>query len=488
MSGEILRSLPLVGTRFYLPPAMADDLTAQSPEWFRDRLLRRWEREVPVRRDLIAIYDGTHPYPVPMRKYRDAYLRLLEVSRSPWARMIVDTYVDRLRLIGFSTNGEINDVLWQSIRSSYIETLQIPIHREALIVGTSYASVDLYGPERDATVAYESCLEVVHETAPGDPYNVIAALKLWHDSVSGVHRCILSLPEANYRWIAPGTTNEDIALSTQLTPVQRSWSPDPDGSAVANPLGKVAVVPFVVRRDADGYGRSDLSSFVPMLNRIELSVANLLLAMELGAFRQRWATGLEVPTDEDGNYVEPYKIALDRLWVSEDPETNFGSFPETDLRPIEQAIDQAIAQLSAVSRVPSYYFQTSWANPPSAQMLEIAESGLVTAVKERQNSLGESWEAVVALMGASPDTVAWWADPRVRSEAQLHDAAIKLSQLVPMPQVWQFLGYTPTDIKRMEREQMTQQFDRLLTTPLPQATGLQAAGTPGGNGTGVPGA
>jgi hypothetical protein len=458
--------------------------TSGSPEWFRDRLLRRWEREVPVRRALIDIYDGTHPYPVPLRKYRDAYLRLLEVSRSPWARMIVDTYVDRLRLVGFTTDGEINDVLWQSIRGSHIETLQVPIHREALTVGTSYASVDLYG-DREATVAYESCLEVVHETAPGDPYNVIAALKLWHDSVAGQWRCILSLPEANYRWAAPGTTDEEVAINVNHTPMAgRAW--DFEGG-VANPLGEVAVVPFVIRRDGDGYGRSDLDSFTPMLNRIELSTANLLLAMELGAFRQRWATGLEVPRDEDGNAVEPYRIALDRLWVSEDPETTFGSFPETDLRPIEQAIDQAIAQLSAVSRVPSYYFQTSWANPPSAQMLEIAESGLVTAVRERQNSLGESWEKVAWLMGAKADSIAWWADPRVRSEAQLHDAAVKLAGLVPMTEVWKFLGYDPAEIKHMERQKMTEQFDRLLTTPLPAAQGLQPTAAPG-NGTGVPGA
>lgn len=459
--------------------------TNGSPEWFRDRLLKRWEREVPRRRALIQIYDGLQPYPVPLRKYRDAYMRLLEVSRSPWARMIVDTYVDRLKIVGFTTGGETNEVLWQSIRASHIETLQIPVHREAMICGTSYASVDLYGGERSTVIAYESALEVVHETAPGDPYTVIAALKMWHDSVAGEWRCILARPEANYHWRAPGTTDEEVAnIANASNMATRAWQPD---GAVANPFGQVAVVPFVIRRDSNGYGRSDLSSYLPMLNRIELTVANLLLAMELGAFRQRWATGLEVPRDEDGNAVEPYKIALDRLWVSEDPETTFGSFPETDLRPIEQALDQSIAQLSAVSRVPSYYFQTSWANPPSAQMLEIAESGLVTAVQERQESLGESWEVVASLIGAAEDTSVWWADPRVRSEAQLHDAAIKLSGLVPMPYVWKFLGYDPTDIEKMKRDRMTEQFDRLLTTPLPQATGL--APTPAAtNGQAQPGA
>ena len=447
-----------------------------SPEWYRDRLLKRFEREIPLRRDLIAIYDGLQPFPVPMRKYRDAYIRLLEVSRSPWARMIVDTYVDRLRLVGFASDGTFDDLLWQSVRGSHIETLQVPIHREAVTVGTSYASVDLYGEERDATIAYETCLECVHETAPGDPYTVIAALKLWHDSVIGMHRCILSLPDANYRWVAPGTTNEDIAITQHAeTLVNRAWKPDPEFPVSNNPFGRVAVVPFVVRRDAEGYGRSDLSSFLPLLNRIELSVANLMLAMELGAFRQRWATGLEVPRDDEGNPVEPYKIALDRLWVSEDPETTFGSFPETDLRPIEQAIDQAIAQLSAISRVPSYYFQTSWANPPSAQMLEIAESGLVTAIKERQMSLGESWEEVAGLVGAKPDITAWWADPRVRSEAQLLDAASKLATIVPIEKVWQFLDYTPTEIAEMQKQRVADQFQRLLTTPLPQANGLAPA-------------
>ena len=92
-------------------------------------------------------------------------------------------------------------------------------------------------------------------------------------------------------------------------------------------------------------------------------------------------------------------MALDRLWISEDPDTKFGAFPATDITPYLKAISDAIGQLSAVSRIPPTYFvQTDLANPPSAASLEASETGLINKIGERQVGYGDSWESVARLV------------------------------------------------------------------------------------------
>ena len=91
-------------------------------------------------------------------------------------------------------------------------------------------------------------------------------------------------------------------------------------------------------------------------------------------------------------------MALDRLWVSEHPETKFGSFEATEISGYLKAVSDAVGQLSAVSRIPvTYFVQSELANPPSAASLEASETGLINKVRERQETLGESWEMLVNL-------------------------------------------------------------------------------------------
>ena len=76
----------------------------------------------------------------------------------------------------------------------------------------------------------------------------------------------------------------------------------------ANPLGAVPFVPFENRPTAATPGESELRELVPIMQRIqELELAKLVAA-HTAVFRQKWATGLEVPRDpETGKPVEPFK-------------------------------------------------------------------------------------------------------------------------------------------------------------------------------------
>jgi hypothetical protein len=448
-------------------------------EWWRDRLLKKFSTDLSERVVNAAYYDSINPSPETLERYNSAYRRLLAMSKTPWARLVIDIVAERLTVNGFRI-GESQDTdeeVWQTFRRNRMEALQRSVHREALALGTSYVSV-WPDPKLKARIAFESGMAVTHETEAGDPHKTAAAIKVWHDSINARVRCNVYLPNGIFKyqskdevtdeqWIAP--TSSSFAMA------HTQWN---EGEVIPNPSGVVTMIPFVVRPTWQGYGASDLEDLRPIITRIESLTANTLLAVELGAFRVRWATGLEIPTNEDGDAVEPFKVALDRLWVSGDPDTRFGSFDATDIRPYLSAVSDAVAQLSSVSRIPTLYFnQSELSNPPSAASLEATETGLIKKIVERQDRFAESWEQVTMLATGDKESLVSvsWDDPRTRSEAQMMDAAIKLNTMgVPFQGVLEYLGHTPDEVKRLKAMRSSDTFDRLLQTPLPTATRIEA--------------
>ena len=452
---------------------------ALSHEQWLKRLLSKFQVDVAERQHWNALYDSRQARPMPMPNYRDAYKRILSMSRTPWARLVVDLTEERIQVQGFSVGGaeDSNDLIWSLFKRSHMEALQAQAHREALATGTSYVSV---WPDANdmPKMAYESSLSVTHETTPGDPHTVAAAIKLWFDSIAGRIRCNLYLPNEVVKFVSQGEVTQQTYSSAMVSLPNAQFSLM---ETVRHDYSIVPIIPFLTRPDWRGYGRSDLTDIEETISRIEYLTANTLLAVELGALRQKWATGLEIPTDPDsGQAVEPFKVALDRLWVSEDPDTKFGSFSETDIRPYLSAISDAVGQLSAVSRVPATYMvQNELSNPPSAASLEASETGLINKVRDRQARYAESWENVarVALQIAGgtdlPDDLTnlsvQWADPRTRSDSQVLDAATKMHSIeVPWSAIMEFIGYTPDQIREMEQQRAADTFQRLLSGAIPQ--------------------
>jgi hypothetical protein len=145
--------------------------------------------------------------------------------------------------------------------------------------------------------------------------------------------------------------------------------------------------------------------------------------------------------------------------VSEDPETKFGDFAATDLRPIIEAVDQDIKHLAAATRTPAHYLLAGISNPPSAEALLAAQDGLMAKVHQRQLDFGEAWEHVIRLAGraAGNDTVAGddelqvvWRNTEVRSPGAVADALLKLRQVgIPLQVLLEQQGNSPQTIERI---------------------------------------
>jgi SPP1 Gp6-like portal protein len=427
----------------------------------RDRLLAK----LTLQRDHAALlwgwYHGEQDYPVVPGRYRDAYQLLIGMARTPWARLVVDTIAERLHVMGFRSIAQGQDQeAWQLFQASAMNADERLVYTEALVTGEGYLSVS-----GDGSIAAESAFEVTHEPVPGNRRQVAAAIKVYPlDSTWRVWGCELYRPDATYRWSAelPPLSNVELMFPLDLPDRDRErldWQPA-EPFVSGNPLGVVPIVPFENRATILGGGVSELEDCIPLLRRIDKLNLDMMLAGDVAAFRQKWATGLEIPKDPTtGKPVEPFRAAVDRLWVSENPDTKFGTFEASDLGQYLKAIDAQIAALAAISRVPAHYLlQSNLANPPSAESLVAAESGLVAKVRERQRRFGEAWERALALAlsatGIDPATMeVVWQDAEMRNPAQVADAAVKLQTIgVPQRALFEYIGATPQQINEWTLE------------------------------------
>jgi hypothetical protein len=455
----------------------AEELLLRGLEEQRDRLLRKLAVQ---RRHALVLWDWYHghqPYPDVPRKYSKDYELLLELARTPWARLVVDTIAERLHVQGFNAEAGVAtaDSAWEAFNASTLNADEWLVYTEALITGVGYVSVST-----DGVAAVESTFEVTHEPEPGNRRSVAAALKLYPEDWAGVTWTVeLYRPEGTFRWstVLPephrnGTNRFPVDLATEEWE-SIEWVEAEEWSE-PNPLGAVPVVPFENRATVLGGGVSELEDCIPILRRIDKLTLDKMLTSDVAAFKQKWATGLNVPKDpETGKPVEPYQSAVDRLWVNTNPDGKFGTFEASDLRQYIEAIDAEIAALAAISRVPSHYLlQQNLANPPSAESLVASESGLVAKVEQRQRRFGESWEQVIDLclrLGADSEPgelEVVWADAEMRNPAQVADAAVKLQTIgVPQRALWEYIGASPQQLAAWTIEAAAEELARAAAAP-----------------------
>lgn len=420
-------------------------------------------------RMLERYYQGVPPMTWSTQKADATYRRLLAQARSNFALLIIDSVNDRLKVEGFRLDeAAADDFVWTNVwQANNLDIFAPMTHQQALVTGLSYASV---WPDEKVTarVRGESCFEVFHEVDPADPLTVLRAVKIWPDVLRKTWFCRLFEQDKVTFMSAPMNFNPLPAEVPGLDQAPSLWEVDEE---VDNPFdGIVPIVPFLNRPQLDGTGVSEIGDMLDVLDRINTLTADMLLVAELAAFRIRWATGLDIPVDANGNRVEPFNVALDRLWVSESPETTFGSFDPTPLEGYGAAVDQAIQQAAAISRTPPFLLLGKITNL-SAEALQGTTQGLVEKVKHRMLTFGQSWETVVklALMAWNDprqnlvDVETIWADPSSVSESAKVDALTKMVSIgLPVRAAWERWGASPQEIARWEQQKADELWDKML--------------------------
>ncbi len=376
----------------------------------------------------------------------------LKVLAVNFPRLAVTALSERLNLTGFRIDGPDADPdaeLWKVWRRNGMEDGSGQAHVDALVYGRSFVIVwaDKVG---NPVITVESPRQVAVVRDPASR-QVTAALKRWVGDGKG--HAVLYAPDTITRYVSDANIVDPVAMPAT------SWQ---TVETIRNPLGVVPVVPVVNRgRLLDVDGVSEMADVLDLADALNKLVVDMMVTSEFYARPRRWATGLEIVEDADGNPVKPFSAALDDVWQSEAPETKFGQFDPARLDGYADAAALITQQIGALSGLPPHYLGLHGDQPASADAIRSAEASLVARAYSLHRTFGQAWSDVARLVlavrdGSDPlalDVETVWASPETRTPAQAADAAAKLAGIgVPLSVVLSdTLGMSPAQVDRVRQ-------------------------------------
>lgn len=456
---------------------MPPNLPVGSPLWWLARLHARLEALRSPLKTLDSYYEGDHPLRFASPKYSAAFNDLLKNLSDNWCGVVVDAVEERINVQGFRIHQEGasdaaqdspgDQVAWGIWQRNNMDAGSQMAHLGALIKGYSNALV-WADDDGKALITPEDASQTYVEMVPGSRRKRAAAVKEWVDDWTGELMCTLYLPDYLYKYRAPINRSARTEYGSSDPPTNPNWEPrivQGEPWPLPNPFDVVPMVPIENRPRLLDRCDSEIRSVIPLQDACNKLLADMLVASEFQAFRQRWATGIEIPTDPETNQpIEPFKAAVDRLWISESNDTQFGEFQQADLRVFVNAIETVVQHIATQTRTPPHYFYLS-GQFPSGESIKSAETGLVSKSRRKMVPWGDSWEEVLRLAFMIEDdprqnaesTETIWQDPESRSEAEHTDAMVKLRALnVPDEALWERWGFSPTEISRFKEQREEQ--------------------------------
>lgn len=432
-----------------------------------DRLLGAILGELLSRRDLVDLYDayyeGRHRLTFVSQNYRQAWGRMIAAIGENWCHLVIQASVERLAVQGFVVGEGSDKRAWDIWTRCGLDIDISLAFQEAAKHGESYLLVEpdpaMLG-RAQITVEHPRQMVVLREA--GNRRKLTAAAKHWIDPVLGVEYVTLWRPTETLRyerwkgqkWFGPRTDMEP-------------WERQPLGEVPVYPLVNdpamlpsypptaLTATPHSIAPVAHiGLGRSNLADVIATQDVVNILVSDMIVSAETQAYKQRWATGLEVPRDPaTGEPIEPFKLSQQRLWVSENKDTKFGDFTSVDLSTYLAAIEDQRRSISSRSRIPVHVLMGGSGNWPSGQSLRAAETGLTTLVRQAQRNyngpLLAATRAARLLEGGSPNWTAAvnWMQPEIRVESEYADSLIKqLAIGVPPEVLFRNIGYAQSEI------------------------------------------
>lgn len=360
------------------------------------------------------------------QKAHEEYLAIIERSRVPVLSLPVDAMAQNLFVDGFRpARSADNAAGWARWQANRMDKRHGRLHRSAIGYGASYLSilpgtpVPVWRP-----MSARRCRAVYEDNLNDEwPLYSLEEWVLW--SASGpVRQFRLLDAEASYRLTG------SLAMAGAAEVVDRT----------VHDTGVCPVVRYT-GPDLDDEHLGEVDPLIPLQDQLDSSTFNIEMAQQYAIHRQRWVTGMAVPEDDAGNAVEPFRAAIDRLWVAEDPDTRFGEFSQTDIKSWLDAREATMKHLAIKSQIPPGSVLGALINL-SAEALAAAEAPQQRRGGEYKTSLGESHEQAFRLDALQAgDEAGWtdtssqvvWRDTESRSLAQVADALGKLASQLGIP-------------------------------------------------------
>ena len=391
-------------------------------------MLARLEAKRAPLTSLRTYLRGQQPAAYLSKKSRDALDDRLKVLGVNYPGLIVSARTDRLAVTGFErdtdddgTPDETSAHLWRLWRGAGLVALADLTHADYLGLGAAYVTVWADEAGRPTATADNGLTMHVER----DPVTLAPVRSVRRWTKGGQSHAVMIDAEHVSTWRAAG---EDAPASAG------AWTRTGEQP---NPLGILPVVPFVRRESTDDTdtGTSAVEPVLTLTDAVAKVLADALVGSEYFARPRRWATGLEIEEDDDGNPVDPFGEG--RLLQSESPDTKFGQLDPSRSTGYTELVAVLTQQIGALSGLPGHYLGLMGEQPPNADSVRAAEAPLVRLALGDQRQLDPAWARVAALLDyvdnpdrdpIDPGTIRTvWESPESNTPGQAADAAAKLA-------------------------------------------------------------
>ena len=395
---------------------------------------------------LVKAWTGTSPAAFLSKESRaslDDRLARLGVN---FPRLAVDALVERLDLAGI---GAPDAPTWGRFLRANGRELAGIVHTDRLLFGSSYVTVWATETGR-ATLTPDSPLTMTHRSDPATGETLWAARR-WDTGTELRPETTVEL------YLADRVERYTTSSSTLGNPY--AWT---RRRVIDNPLGVVPVVPFVRRVSLTDppTGASAVEDILDLTDALAKLLGDAMVTSEYAARPRRWATGLEIEEDEDGNIVDPFGSG--RFLQSEAPDTEFGQLPASRLDGYADLMAALTQQIGALTGLPAHYLGLHGDQPASADGIRSAEAQLVARARAEQRAMTNEWATVGGMLDAVEDarpfvpstvdpSLVSWANPETSTPAMDADAAVKLAGIgLPLDVLLvDRMGYDPDEARRI---------------------------------------
>lgn len=403
-------------------------------------------------------YEGNHDLAFATEKFKNAFGALFREFSLNLCPAVCDALRDKLKITNFSIedgDGNLPKEAWKLWQSNRMGTRAGEVHKEAIKKGDAYVMVWV-DPNKKVTIypqKAEKCTVLYDEEIPG---KILWAAKTWKTPEKKA-RLNMYYPNRTERYISKKKVETGLPDFKELV----EYTDDGGAGEIPNPYNVVPVFHFANNADIGMPGQSELKNAINVQDALNKSVLDMLVAMEFASFKQRYAAGIEIEYDDEGNPIPPFKGGIDRLWTTDSPDVKFGEFSSADLEQFLKVKADFRIDMACVTGTPMYYFMLTSGEMPSGESLKKSETRFTNKVIDRQESFGQVWEDVMAFAlllenkGKDIRLFADWQDPAPVSEKEkLENIVIKQEIGIDEEQALVEAGYGETDVAKMlERKQ-----------------------------------
>lgn len=349
-------------------------------------------RKAAAYRCFLDYYDGRQPLMYTASRLEKIFEGVDATFTQNWCAVVIDAADDRINLTGIKAKDKtITDKLADIWADEQLGLIADDVHLDALICGEAFVVAwkqrdELGNEQLDLFRNDPSCVHVQYDA--DNPKRKKWAAKYFAGE-DGRGRITLYYPDHVEFWVSR-KSSADV----------QSWKAyEKEKEDADNPFGVIPVFHFITS------GRriqSELANVIPIQNAINKMVADMMIAAEFGAFKQRW-----VISNAEG--LGALRNAPNEIWTFPAGDglgqpTQVGEFAETNLSQFLDSMDKLASSLSSITRTPKHFF-FSQAGELSGEALMTMESPLVKKCGKFIARFAPTWKELAVFLLKLEDVV-----------------------------------------------------------------------------------